>query len=929
MVINFDIAIFIIFLLGNLFVGLKYGRNVKDISDYALGGRNFSTGALVSTMVATYISGGTFSIILSKIYSDGLFYLFASSCVLLSIVVVAVFLVPKMSEFLGETSVASAMGSVYGKEVRSCTAICGILGNVGGIAVQFAVFGNIISYFLGIPSNIAILASGITVTIYSAFGGIRAVTFTDVLQFIIFGFVLPLIGLMIWDDFYSLDISFKDTFNHPKFDYTNIFSTSDDGLWDMIFLVIYFAMPTITSMDFQRISMGKNIHQVRRAMFISAGIIILIKIVISSISFLIFSTNSGLLPNQLVPFIVDNYSYVGLKGLIIIGISSMAMSTADSRINTASVLFANDLCKMVDFKYNELLVSKIFSLFLGFLSIYLALSHNDLLSIIRKSASYYTPIVVAPLIFTILGFRSTKQTVLIAMFSGAVATHIWPLFSRLDPILPAIIVNIIFLFGSHYILRQVGGWQESTARSEKIRAEYLVRKTCLERLFHKIRNFNFLEFCKEYSPKNEFAYTGIGIYFIIYTLTTIYYTQVNLKGDYGNVILILYQIMIITAIVFTMYPALPLTIKKAVVIKVWWQVALFYMMILLGSFFVIVNDFGILQFAIFAINTIITIILVGWELVLSMTVFGIFLSMQAFKYLNNIEHIDFFSIDSTQFMMMYMLVLVSVVIAVFLKPRQKVVMLNKRLLNHSDDDMKQQYSELEELQKIKNKFLKSISYELNTPVTGIYSIGKVLYENYDKMSLKQKKAALTEITNRSKRLIDLVTDVTNLSKLTSSGYRPNIRDVNVSEIIYQSLDEVQNVLKRHNQKQKFFVNVEDNIRAEIDEPFFKRTIINLLTNAINYGQNMPITITLIENTKEIECSVKDMGMGIPQDELYDIFGAFITSSRTKKDASGRGIGLAIAKKVINMHKGKIWAKNNNGINQGAIFSFVIPKKYQK
>jgi Na+/proline symporter len=66
MALDIDIVIFIAFLVINLFVGLAYGREVKTISDYSLGGRNFSTAALVSTIVATFVTGSAFFVTLSK-----------------------------------------------------------------------------------------------------------------------------------------------------------------------------------------------------------------------------------------------------------------------------------------------------------------------------------------------------------------------------------------------------------------------------------------------------------------------------------------------------------------------------------------------------------------------------------------------------------------------------------------------------------------------------------------------------------------------------------------------------------------------------------------------------------------------------------------------------------------------------------------------
>src|SRR5690606_11766071 len=97
---------------------------------------------------------------------------------------------------------------------------------------------------------------------------------------------------------------------------------------------------------------------------------------------------------------------------------AMAMSTADSRINAAAVLFANDIGKTFNIKINELVLSKLFSLLLGVFATYLALIKTDLLSIVMTSASFYLPIVTVPLLLAIFGFRSTKKSVLVAMVAG-------------------------------------------------------------------------------------------------------------------------------------------------------------------------------------------------------------------------------------------------------------------------------------------------------------------------------------------------------------------------------------------------------------------------------------------------------------------------------------------------------------------------------
>ena len=140
---NIDIAIVVGFLILTLVVGLGHGQRVKTIKDYALGGRNFSTAALVATIVATWVSGSGFVVALSKTYTDGLHYKVASTGIAISFLIISYVLIPRMGEFLGKTSIAESMGDLYGQKVRLITAIAGTIGSAGSVAVQFKVFGSI------------------------------------------------------------------------------------------------------------------------------------------------------------------------------------------------------------------------------------------------------------------------------------------------------------------------------------------------------------------------------------------------------------------------------------------------------------------------------------------------------------------------------------------------------------------------------------------------------------------------------------------------------------------------------------------------------------------------------------------------------------------------------------------------------------------
>ena len=514
-----DVFIVVAFLALTLFVGLGHGRKVKTIKDYALGGRRFSTGALVATIVATYSTGSGFFITLSRTYTYGLSDLLVSSAIGISFVILSFVLIPRMAEFLGKTSVAEAMGDLYGQKVRVITAIAGSIGLSGIITVQFKVFGNMFAYFLHIPSYVAIIIAGTITTIYSAFGGIRAVTFTDILQFAAFGIIIPLVGFIIWSQFYHQDFTLVQAVSNPKFNISTILSFHNPEWLGLVVMFIYFVIPFVSAPKFQRVAMGSNIAQVKKAFIIAGMLLILIQIIIAWIPFLLHSINPSIPKSDLIAYIVENYSYVGLRGLIIVAIIAFAMSTADSYINATSVLFTNDICTSFTKKLkNELFVSRLFSIGLGIGAILLSLIEIDLLNILVLANSFFYPLVLPPFLLTVFGFRSSAKSVLIGMITGLFVSIIWKVLpisfvhvsQKMLGVLFAMFCNAFFLMSSHYLLKQPGGWVG--IKDKDYYLEKQKNANSLRNKFSKwINEFNLMASFRKISPSNEMTYTALGV----------------------------------------------------------------------------------------------------------------------------------------------------------------------------------------------------------------------------------------------------------------------------------------------------------------------------------------------------------------------------------------------------------------------------------
>ena len=349
------------------------------------------------------------------------------------------------------------MGRMYGKKVRIISAISGFIGVLGIIAVQFKVFGSVFNIFFGFENKWATVTSAFVVIFYSAYGGIRSVAFTDVLQFLVFCFLLPILAssiitsdqfsfssfVLVWDEMFDDILDTISMGNLSKF-------------FSLLTLFLYCCTPRFEPAFFQRISMSKNVVQLRKV-FVCSGIICFsIAAIISLIGIMVKSINPNLQPLEILPYLVENFTFPGLKGIFLIGILALSMSTADSHINSSSILFSHDFCAPMNLDIgNKVIMSRLFTIILGLASLSVALfSTRDLLGVIMMAVSFYMPIVEVPLILAILGFRSTTRCVLIGMFAGLVTVILWRVFfldTGVDSVIPGMIGNLVFLLASHYM----------------------------------------------------------------------------------------------------------------------------------------------------------------------------------------------------------------------------------------------------------------------------------------------------------------------------------------------------------------------------------------------------------------------------------------------------------------------------------------------
>jgi two-component system sensor histidine kinase ChiS len=242
-------------------------------------------------------------------------------------------------------------------------------------------------------------------------------------------------------------------------------------------------------------------------------------------------------------------------------------------------------------------------------------------------------------------------------------------------------------------------------------------------------------------------------------------------------------------------------------------------------------------------------------------------------------------------------------------------------------------AELEKALSAKTEFLNNISHEVRTPIQGFNAITKGLIEHWSEIGDKERFSYIKQISKNSSRLINLVSNLLDLSKSSEGKMLLDLQYVDLNKIILSIIDECQTLYMEDKFIKIRFFPKNKSAKTFADKERIAQVLRNLLTNAIKFSKkNKTIDIYLELSSllydKQIDAkgwliSVKDQGVGLPKEELESIFFPFVQSSITKTKAGGTGLGLSIAKEIVDLHRGKIWAENN--IDKGSTFHFIIPK----
>lgn len=623
---SLDLLIFIGFLALTLVVGLSAKRQIKTIQDYALGGRNFSTFTLTATIVATWFGGGTITYWPSMYYSKGLPMIMATLSTPLCMLLMGRIMAPRMSAFAGKVSTAAILSEIYGKKIQVIAAISGIVVELGLIAIQFQVITQLLALILGIQNEGLTIIAAAIVIFYSSWGGIRAVTFTDVVQFFTFGTLIPILCLIVWKNLKDPTQVTAVLSNDPKFQLREVVGWNKSFMSAMV-LVFYNLTNSVFPDMFQRLSMARSPQQAKKAFTYAALIAFLITSLTSWLAILLLADNPNLEPGEVLPYLVNHYTYAGFKGLMAAGIIALSMSTADSCMNSCVVLFTHDLVGPLGVgKKNTISTARLATVIVGSLALLLALYERDILSLFLLTGNFYLPVVGVPLWLAVFGFKTSRRSVFIAIASGLTTVFVWRTFfthTGIDSVMPATIISFLVLLSAHYLLGEPGGWQQPDPDSP-LGLKRAARREVWHKRLQAIRAFKLYNYLAQLLPPTEGVYTLLGLYAMAATYIGLYTIERADIAAYEGVYTGIYQTVLWATSAFITYPVWPAKSKR--LMTFFWPLGMAAILLFTGMLLVILSHFHPLQLFVLLANFLLVALLIRWPAAIVLAVINISLA---------------------------------------------------------------------------------------------------------------------------------------------------------------------------------------------------------------------------------------------------------------------------------------------------------------
>ena len=231
------------------------------------------------------------------------------------------------------------------------------------------------------------------------------------------------------------------------------------------------------------------------------------------------------------------------------------------------------------------------------------------------------------------------------------------------------------------------------------------------------------------------------------------------------------------------------------------------------------------------------------------------------------------------------------------------------------------------VEKLKTEFVTISAHQLRTPLSAIKWTVRMLLDGDVGELTDEQTEFLKKAYQSNERMVNLVNDLLNVTRIEEGRYLYNPEELDMIELIEKTIIPLKEIAERKNLKFEFLKPKEKEIKVRVDKEKISLAISNLVDNAINYTKEGKISIQFEYDSKDkqVKFSVKDTGIGISEEQQKRLFSKFFRGiNAIKAETEGTGLGLFIAKNIIEAHGGRIWFESEEG--KGTTFYFTLPLK---
>lgn len=242
-------------------------------------------------------------------------------------------------------------------------------------------------------------------------------------------------------------------------------------------------------------------------------------------------------------------------------------------------------------------------------------------------------------------------------------------------------------------------------------------------------------------------------------------------------------------------------------------------------------------------------------------------------------------------------------------------------LTEANDRLVRAHGALARLNQTQSEFYTTMTHEFRTPLTAIIGFTQLLLQSPERSLSQEQREYLSDVLESAQRLLQLVNDLLDASRLEAGQLRLNRQPVDLGDVVREVMSSLRSLAKQKGIT--LSVSLPDDLPlAAADDLRLVQILMNLVGNAIKFThEGGEVTVRAEARGDHLRVTVQDNGPGIDPLDQKVIFQLFRRASRTER-VGGSGLGLALARRLVDLHGGTIWVESESG--QGASFHFTLP-----